>query len=186
MNILKCLPKNDLFTPRQRRRAVSGPIVAILIIVVAIAIVAILIGTTTDLIGTASIVDSVDLSKQTLYAKQEFASITVKNSGTTPIEDIQAYLLITSDSDCGNEGTYRASIGVNTLTNGTKVVQEIEELNPGQSATISGDLYQTDTTTGIDCTGTNNIDDRKEYIIQVDGTGEGTQETSFTTTVRSR
>ena len=158
----------DIFKP-QRRRAVSGPIVAILIIVVA----------TTDLIGTASIVDSVDLSKQTLYSAQEFVSITVKNSGTTPITDIKAYLLIANATSCLNTGVHPASIG-----DGTKDY----DLDPGESVTISGDLKNTNLATDINCKTVANgdIDKRQEYIIRVDGKGEGEATTSFTTTVRSR
>lgn len=210
-NILTTKSK-DIFKP-QRRRAVSGPIVAILIIVVAIAMVGILIGTTTDLIGTASIVDSVDLSKQTLYSTQEFASITVKNSGTTPITEIQAYVLIadansaaptatiatgtaTTWTDCGI-GSEKALISTTAAKNGVT-------LNPGESVTISGNLWTQGTLTSgnvasaqdLDCSDTSttptsngDITDRTEYIIQVDAKGEGgtnADTISFTTTVRSR
>jgi hypothetical protein len=155
-----------------------------MVIAIAIVAVGVLAAFGGDLIGTASVVETMDLSKQSLYAEQEFVSVTVKNSGTTSLNSIQAYVLI-AESDTApyscKKGGEKASIGNSgSLTN--------VELAPGESITISGDLKAENGTTDIVCgTGTSvAIDDRTEYIIIVDAISEGLDIISTTTTVRSR
>ena len=165
-----------------------------MVIAIAIVAVGILAAFGGDLIGTASVVETMDLSKQNLYASQEFVSVTIKNSGTTAIGGIHAYLLIDDMSDCG-VGSYKARISTVDLAGSATLVGI--DLNPGDSATINGDLhttgdYEIDSGTvegpsiDIACTNTNAIDDRQEYIIQVDGLSEGGDVISTTTTVRAR
>ena len=190
----------------KNRKAFSVSIEKIMVIAIAIVAVGILAAFGGDLIGTASVVETLDLSKQSLYAEQEFVSVTVKNSGTTSITGIQAYVLIddadgsvnTNSVNC-QTGSEKALISIDTSRDGT-------ELAPGESVTINGNLYTAGTITdgdvinaidigcgvtaapGITGTGTNtnDISDRTEYIIQVDGISEGGETISTTTTVRAR
>ena len=188
----------------QNRKAFSISIEKILIIGIVLGVVGFLAAFGGDLIGTASVVETMDVSKQILYADQEFASVTIKNSGTTSITGIQAYLLIGDatnpagnlGADCGI-GSEKALISTDTTRDGTR-------LDPGASVTISGNLYTTGslsgntiTATDISCgnvaaasatlaTSPTKIADRTEYILQVDGISEGTETISTTTTVRAR
>ena len=202
----------------QDRKAFSISIEKILIIGIVLGVVGFLTAFGGDLIGTASVVETMDLSKQLLYADQEFVSVTIKNSGTTSISGIHAYVLIkdgktsvpapttTGDYDCmigGDKAVIATAVA--TTTNPTEGIF----LSPGESVTISGDLYATagpNTTPGttnfghitqstnIDCSdigvGANksqsDITDRTEYILQVDGISEGGDIISATTTIRAR
>jgi ethanolamine utilization microcompartment shell protein EutS len=125
----------------KNRKAFSISIEKIMVIAIAIVAVGVLAAFGGDLIGTASVVETMDLSKQSLYAEQEFVTVTIKNSGTTAIKGIQAYVLIadataavlTSNADC--------TIGGEKALISTDVNQLGILLNPGESVTISGDLY---------------------------------------------
>ena len=150
-----------------------------------------------------------DVSKQLLYADQVFASVTIKNSGTTSITGIQAWLLI-ADADgnlgLGNDngdcttGSSKALISTTSARAGTL-------LSPGESVTINGSLYSARTinattndvtavnitcgmrapdSTSLGTTANQDIQDRTEYIIQVDGFSEGGDIISTTSTVRAR
>lgn len=162
----------------KNRKAFSISIEKIMVIAIAIVAVGVLAAFGGDLIGTASVVETMDLSKQSLYAEQEFITVTIKNSGTTALNVIKSYVLIDSITNCGI-GNYKASIGDGNVS---------YDLAPGESVTISGDLKRTNSNTDIVCGGTGVVDitERTEYILQVDGESEGGEIISTTSTVRAR
>ena len=196
----------------QNHKAFSISIEKILIIGIVLGVVGFLAAFGGDLIGTASVVETMDASKQIFYADQEFVSITIKNSGNTPIKGIQAYVLIEDSIGTGaNDASCKTGSQKAVITTGVRGDNKPGiVLNPSESVTISGDLHMIDRintdnsiklgfdiTCGINgpgsstaiTTGTiasNDIEDRKEYIIQVDGISEGGEILTLATTVRAR
>ena len=132
-----------------------------------------------DVADTASVIDSLELTEPTLYANQEFVSVQIKNSGNTGLVGITATLLIEDATSTGATGTPPNVItdcGIGTSPIG--IGSSIAALNPGSSVTLSGDF-------GEPCNPANQIEDRKEYILQVTAFSENEQ-ISKTVTIRAR
>ena len=169
----------ETFKPR-KRRAISGVIIVIMVVVIGLAAVGLMSGTIFDLIDTTSVVDSLEITAPVVYSDQEYISVQVKNNGNTNLEEVQAYVLIADGTgataaaanmyDC-EPGSEKSVVGAISLT---------RDISPGQSVTIRGDLKPTDAGWAeIDCDGTgtalptNGIENRGEYIIQVEAKSDG-------------
>ena len=202
MNNLKHTLK-ETFKPR-KRRAVSGILVMIMGIVIGLAGVALVATTLFDVTDTASVIDSIEITDPTLYSKQGFVSVQVKNNGNTAIEHVHATLLVNDADTSATAAT--CAIGVDpllvTTEAGATVLTTVTtvDLNPGESTTISGGLRDVGTidnagaigTTGagtaLVCDGSTTADtlaDRTEYVLQVNGFSDD-EAISKTITIRAR
>ena len=197
MSLMKNITKTlkETFKPKQRRAAIGGILGPIMIVVIVIAGVGVLAAMFFDLADTTSIVESIDISSPAVYSEQGYVTVQVKNNGNTGIEDVHAVLLVdTPATDCSPG---RTAMLIDTATRAAAYVIDLD-LNPGESTTISGSLYD-NAATGISagvttitaattvattaCVGS--IEDRGEYILQINGHSDG-DVISKTVTVRAR
>ena len=177
----------DLMRPR-KRRAISGALVPILLIVIVIAAIGVVASQFFDLSDTASIVDAIELSSPAIYSDQGFVTIQIKNNGNTVIDDIYGTVLVSATPAGANcpSGTIASTIGTANIEVETA---DLPDLDPGESVTLSGSviadtdgLYDGTTMALAVCTG---FDDRSEYIIQVHGESDG-DDISKTIPIRAR
>ena len=177
----------ETFKPR-KRRAISGVIIVIMVVVIGLAAVGLMSGTIFDLIDTTSVVDSLEITSPVVYADQEYVSVQVKNNGNTGVENVYAALLVNTVTvatpnvlDCST-GSAPALIGAVSHA----------DLAPGESVTISGSLHVfvapttnvAVTSTAHDCD--TDFENRGEYILQVAGWADDTISISKTISVRAR
>ena len=111
-------------------------------------------------------VETIELSKQKLYAEQGFVNVDVKNNSDTPIEDIDGMLLI-SDATVGSEDCVSGSDPI--------IFDTIPILEPGEQTTISGYLT---------CIGSG-LQDKVNYLILIEGFGQNNEIISSIIDVRS-
>ena len=204
MNSLKRTLK-ETFKPR-KRRAINGIIVTVMLIVVAIAGIGLVSGTFFDIADTASIVDSLELTNHAVYSDQGYVTVQVKNNGNTAINGVYASLLVSTAPALASAGsTTNCAPGIAELVVVPAVITTAttlttHNLDPGESVTLSGGLENVGTVTVssagaatitapgataiLTCTGSN-LQDRGEYIIQVNGNSDG-DTVSKTQTVRAK
>ena len=208
MNNLKKVLK-ETFKPRERRAAIGGILAPLLILGIVVAGVVVIATTFFDAADTASIIESIDVSNPALYSDQGFVTVQVKNNGNTAIEGVYAVLLVDDTGtnvatpvgyDC-EPGIEPALITTDSTGRAAGATVSSTTLNPGESITISGGLYTIGTIT-IDtnnnavttattptvfiCDGTTgDLEDRGEYILQINGNSDG-DVISKTVTIRAR
>lgn len=162
-----------------------------------------------DLADTTSIVESIDILNPAVYTEQGFVSVQVKNNGNTAIDDVYATLLVDGTANC-NPGTTPLIVTPTLVARAAaSAVPNVVDLDPGESITISGGLFNigaitvanAGTSTAVangataitaaqvtagtfDCDG-GDLEDRGEYILQISGLSDG-DVISKTVTVRAR
>lgn len=161
---------------------------------VAITGIVIVVVTFTDIADTASVIDSIELTNQAVYAEQGYVTVQVKNGGNTAIDNIYAVLLVTDNAGVNAANCAPGAEQMLITTNLAVVaaagqVQTIPDLDPGESVTISGSLRDIGdsavntggtaltSAAGLAVATTNNcageLENRGEYILQVSGTSDG-------------
>lgn len=173
--------------------------------IIATAIIAVFGG---EILSSGTTISSLDVTRSQLFTDNGIATLQVKNTGTTNIERVHGVLLITNvvgatTADCmpGTAGalvfsSLSGSFPIDPLEpNGS----QLPGLEPGQSITISGELYNLGTispsatvgefratanTTGSAICDTELIND--EYLLQVSGMTENNDVVSKTVAVRGR
>ena len=140
----------------QKRQAISGMIVTIILIGIVVSIGGILATTTTDIVQTGLVLDNIEIKRLAIQntGTQSYVTGMVKNAGNTDITDAQVIVRGTGD---GVDDIFVAHFSPN-------------DLNSGQSATVNAEIltdgtedctYVTGTgadSTGYDCdTGTTGL-----------------------------
>ena len=208
MNNLKKVLK-ETFKLRERRAAIGGILAPLLILGIVVAGVVVIATTFFDAADTASIIESIDISNPALYSDQGFVSVQIKNNGNTAISGVHAVLLVKTAppiaTAAGTGATCTPGIAPLLVTSNLAAITANDavtpstDLNPGESVTISGGLRSVGPIsatsiiptavvvhTALACSTTaESIEDRGEYILQINGNSDG-DVISKTVTIRAR
>lgn len=131
--------------------------------IIATAVIAVFGG---EILSSGTTVSAVTLTGAQVYADQGYVTVQVKNAGTTALTNVNAGILVDTVASNCSPGTN--NFALTTPSNAS--------ISPGDSVTFTG---------AVVC-GTDELDSRENYLIQVIGTAEVANDVSETISIQSR